>query len=233
MNYRCMIVDDEPLAHRVLEKYFSIIPNITIVHQAYNAKEAGAFLANNCVDILLLDINMPEINGIDFLASLTNKPLTIFTTALRNHALDGYELGVFDYLLKPIKEERFQLAIQRAIDILKLKLLEQQVESHSPQSITIRSNGMNVRINTDEITHIQGLKDYTILFTNQKKYMVKGSIKSMFACLPEEQFVRVHKSFIVSKTKLSAISNNKIEFDGFQIPIGRKFKEIKNFESSN
>lgn len=227
MNYRCMIVDDEPMAHRVLEKYFSTMPNITIVHQAYNAKEAGSFLENNLVDILLLDINMPEITGIEFLQSLTNKPLTIFTTALRNHALDGYELGVFDYLLKPIKEERFQLAISRTVEILNLKSLEQQVENQTSQYITIRSNGLNISLNTDEITHIQGLKDYTILFANQKKYMVKGSIKSMFACLPEEQFVRVHKSFIVSKTKLNAISNNKIEFDGFQIPIGRKFKESK------
>ncbi|MDI9312161.1 MAG: response regulator transcription factor [Limnohabitans sp.] len=230
MIFRCMIVDDEPLAHRVLEKYFSIIPNITIVHQAYNAKEAGFFLENNSIDILLLDINMPEITGIEFLQSLTNKPLTIFTTALRNHALDGYELGVFDYLLKPIKEERFQLAIDRAVEILNLKSQGQQIENHTSQYITIRSNGMNIRLNTNEITHIQGLKDYTILYANPKKYMVKGSIKSMFACLPEEQFVRVHKSFIVSKTKLNAISNNKIEFDGFQIPIGRKFKDIKNFD---
>lgn len=230
MSYRCMIIDDEPLAHRVLEKHFSTIPNCIIVHQAFNAKDAGDFLANNTVDILLLDINMPEISGIEFLQSLDNKPLTIFTTALRNHALEGYELGVFDYLLKPIKEERFQLAINRALEIVKLKTLEQQVENHTPQYITIRSNGLNVRLNTDQITHIQGLKDYTILFANQKKYMVKGSVKSMFACLPEDQFVRVHKSFIVAKSKLAYIANNKIEFDGFLIPIGRRFKDIKNLD---
>lgn len=225
MNYTCMIVDDEPLAHRILEKYLVHTEGVTLTHKAFNAKDAASFLRENTVDILLLDINMPEINGIDFLASLEHKPITIFTTAFRNHALEGYELGVLDYLLKPIKQERFQLAISRAVEFLKLKALEQKLEDSFHKEIIIRSNGQNIRIDTEKITHIQGLKDYTILFTPEKKYVVKGSVKAMLERLPAEQFVRVHKSFIVAKSKLTPIARNKIEFDGFQIPVGRRFKE--------
>jgi DNA-binding LytR/AlgR family response regulator len=225
MIYSCMIVDDEPLAHRILEKYLADTEGVTLTHKAFNAKDAAAYLTKNDVDILLLDINMPEINGIDFLKSLDNKPITIFTTAFRNHALKGYELGVLDYLLKPIKRERFQLAISRAIEFLKLKSLEEKLEGSTPKEIIIRSNGRNIRIATENITHIQGLKDYTILFAAEKKYAVKGSVKAMVERLPTELFVRVHKSFIVAKSKLSLISRNKIEFDGFQIPIGRRFKD--------
>lgn len=225
MNYNCMIVDDEPLAHRILEKYLADTEGVSLAHKTFNAKDAAVFLAKNDVDILLLDINMPEINGIDFLKSLDNKPITIFTTAFRNHALEGYELGVLDYLLKPIKQERFQVAISRAVEFLRLKALEQKLEDSSHKEIIIRSNGQNIRLVTEKITHIQGLKDYTILFTPEKKYVVKGSIKAMLERLPAEQFVRVHKSFIVAKSKLTLITRNKIEFDGFQIPVGRRFKD--------
>ena len=130
-----------------------------------------------------------------------------------------------DYLLKPIKQERFELAISRAVEFLRLKALEQKLEDSSHKEIIIRSNGQNIRIATEKITHIQGLKDYTILFTPEKKYVVKGSVKAMLERLPVEQFVRVHKSFIVAKSKLTLIARNKIEFDGFQIPVGRRFKE--------
>lgn len=224
MIYSCMIVDDEPLAHRILEKYLADTEGVALTHKAFNAKDAAVFLAKNDVDILLLDINMPEINGIDFLKSLDNKPITIFTTAFRNHALEGYDLGVLDYLLKPIKRERFQLAISRAVEFLKLKALEEKLEDSTHKEIIIRSNGQNIRLVTEKITHIQGLKDYTILFTSEKKYVVKGSVKAMVERLPTELFVRVHKSFIVAKSKLPLISRNKIEFEGFQIPIGRRFK---------
>ncbi len=225
MIYTCMIVDDEPLAHRILEKYLADTEGGILSHNAYNARDAAAFLAKNTVDILLLDVHMPEITGIDFLKSLDNKPVTIFTTAYRNHALEGYDLGVMDYLLKPIKRERFQLAINRAIEFLKLKALEEQLEENEQKEIVIRSNGQNIRLISENISHVQGLKDYTIIFTPEKKYVVKGSVKAMMERLPAAQFVRVHKSFIVSRSKLTLISRNKIEFEGFQIPIGRRFKE--------
>ena len=225
MTYSCMIVDDEPLAHRILEKYLAHTEGVVLKHKAFNAKDASAFLATNDVDILFLDINMPEINGIDFLKSLVEKPVTIFTTAYRNHALEGYELGVLDYLLKPIKEERFQLAINRATEFLKLKALEEQLVENEQTDIIIRSNGQNIRLATENISHVQGLKDYTIIFTPEKKYVVKGSVKAMLERLPAAQFVRVHKSFIIAKSRMTVINRHKIEFDGFQIPIGRRFKD--------
>ncbi|MBL7814142.1 MAG: response regulator transcription factor [Saprospiraceae bacterium] len=225
MTYTCMIVDDEPLAHRILEKYLLHTEGVVLKYTAFNAKDAALFLSQNTIDILLLDINMPEINGIDFLKSLDSKPITIFTTAYRNHALEGYELGVLDYLLKPIKQERFDLAMHRAIEFLRLKALEEQLEENEQTDIVIRSNGKNICLAMENISHIQGLKDYTIIFTPEKKYVVKGSIKAMMERLPVSQFVRVHKSFIVAKSKLLIVNRNKIEFDGFQIPIGRRFKE--------
>ena len=225
MTYGCLIVDDEPLAHGILEKYLADTEGVELKHKAVNAKDAAIFLAKNKVDILLLDISMPEINGIDFLKSLENKPITIFTTAFRNHALEGYDLGVLDYLLKPIKRERFQVAINRAVELLRLKSFDEKLEGSTPKEIIIRSNGRNISIPTENITHVQGLKDYTILYAAEKRYFVKGSVKDMLDRLPTEHFVRVHKSFIVAKTKLTLIYRNKIEFDGFQIPIGRRFKD--------
>ncbi len=227
MNYHCLIIDDEPIAHRILEGYLKEIKSITSFHHAYNAPEARQYLLENSVDILLLDIQMPEETGIAFLKSLEQRPVTIFTTAFLNYALDGYELGVLDYLVKPVRFERFQQAVERATEFLDLQQFKSDVqksETGKPETITIQSGQKQIEIQRLAITHIQGLKDYAIIHTPTKRFVVRETMRDLAALLASSGFVRVHKSFIVSEEKLVYLHRQKIEFDGFQIPVGRTYK---------
>jgi DNA-binding LytR/AlgR family response regulator len=232
MNYHCLIVDDEPIAHRILEGYLKQIKNIGSFHHAFNAPEARQYLTKNTVDILLLDIEMPEETGIDFLKSLEQRPITIFTTAFLNYTLEGYELGVMDYLVKPIRFERFQKAIERAVEFLDLQHFKsaiQKSEVEKPEIITIQSGQKQIEIKRSEITHVQGLKDYAIIHTAAKRFVVRETMSHLATLLAPSGFVRVHKSFIVSEEKLVYLHRQKIEFDGFQVPVGRSYREqIKN-----
>ncbi len=230
MNYHCLIVDDEPIAHRILEGYITEICRIGTFHHAYNAPEARLYIADNKIDILLLDIQMPEESGIAFLKSLTERPVTIFTTAFLNYALDGYELGVMDYLVKPIRFERFQQAIERAVEFLDLqqfKAAVQKSEADKPttsETIVIQSGQKQFVIERSTITHVQGLKDYAIIHTAAKRFVVRETMRELAALLAPSGFVRVHKSFIVAAEKLIYLHRQKIEFDGFQIPVGRTYR---------
>jgi DNA-binding LytR/AlgR family response regulator len=179
------------------------------------------------VDILLLDIQMPEETGIDFLKSLEHRPITIFTTAFLNYTLEGYELGVMDYLVKPIRFERFHQAIERAIEFLdlqKFKSAIQKTETEKPEIITLQSGQKQIEIQRSAITHIQGLKDYAIIHTPAKRYVVRETMRDLATLLAPSGFVRVHKSFIVATEKLDYLHRQKVEFDGFQIPVGRSYR---------
>jgi len=228
MKFSCIIIDDEPLSHDVLKSHLQHLPQLQLLGSFYNAKDAGRYLTSHAVDILLLDIQMPEINGLDFLRTLTDKPVTIVTTAFRDYALEGFEMGVIDYLLKPIELDRFKTAMKRALDFLQL------VKSGDTIDLTMHDDSYNILIKTGtkkivmdyrKIIFAQGLKDYTILNTEEKKYVVKGSIKAFEEYLPNDYFVRVHKSFIVAKPKIQLVHKNKIELGSISIPIGRNFKE--------
>lgn len=227
MNYHCLIVDDEPIAHRILEGYLKQIKSIGTYHHAFNAIEARSCLEENTVDILLLDIQMPEETGIAFLKSLEHRPISIFTTAFLNYTLDGYELGVMDYLVKPIRFERFEQAIVRAVEFLDLQKFKSEVQKNlaeKPETITIQSGQKQLVIERKAISHIQGLKDYAIIHTKTKRYVVRETMRDLATLLAPSGFVRVHKSFIVSEKKLAYLHRNKIEFDGFQIPVGRSYR---------
>ena len=231
MKYTCIIVDDEPISHDVLKVHLEQIPEITLQYSFFNAKDAGDYLAQHTVDILLLDIQMPEINGLDFLRSLHEKPISIITTAFRDYALEGFELGVIDYLLKPIDFERFQLAIKRATDFLNLVKREDALSFEKEKdhyNILIKTGTRKVLLDYRTIQFAQGLKDYTILHTETKKYVVKGSIKSLEEYLPHDYFIRIHKSFIVATPLVKVIRRNKIELESVSIPIGRNYKARLN-----
>ncbi len=222
---KIVVVDDEPLAREVLQGYLTMMEGIGLVSIFPNAKLALNHLENHKADLLLLDIEMPETNGIDFLKALSDPPLTIFTTAYRNYAFEGYELGVVDFLLKPIAFERFRLAITKAQELLTLK--EQHIDAETSGEndfIFVKSGVQRIKLEFNEVTHIQGLKDYAIIHTPTKKILLKGSIKAMLNIFPSDRFIRVHKSFIVNLPKISRIERNCILFDGYQIPIGRNFK---------
>lgn len=228
MIFTCIIVDDEPLSHKVLLNHIKKIPQLEYKNSFYNAVDAGNWLAKNPIDIILLDIQMPEITGLDFLRSLKTKPITIFTTAYRDYAIEGFDLGVIDYLLKPVQFNRFETAINRAIDFIRLSKLENTIDvpkgKEKSFELLIKTGSAKILIDFRSINYAQGLKDYTILHTTGKKYVVKGSVKSVEDFLPQDFFIRVHKSFIVAKNKIRILHKNKIEFDNTYIPVGRNYK---------
>jgi DNA-binding LytR/AlgR family response regulator len=230
MSYNCVIIDDEPIAHDILVQYISKNKRVIITSQFYNASDAALYLKNNTVDILFLDIQMPGVDGISFLQSLDIKPITIMTTAFREFALEGFDLGVMDYLIKPINEDRFTVALNRAIEFLDLQKnnesLIEEANAKEIKSFTIKSGTKLISLPIDSVTHVQGLKDYAIIFANEKQYVIKGYIKTVDSILPKGFFTRVHKSFIVANSKIKIINRNRIEFENYQIPIGRMYKSI-------
>ncbi|MET7253875.1 LytR/AlgR family response regulator transcription factor [Dyadobacter fermentans] len=225
---QCVIIDDEPLAREILEEYL-FQSGITGATQFSNASDAHAYLQMHEPDVMFLDIEMPEINGIDFLKSLPQPPVTVFTTAYRDYAFEGYELGVIDFLLKPISFPRFQHALEKVRDFLQLKEqntnLEQNLSEEKPDFIFVKSGVQRVRLAFDDISHIQGLKDYAIIHTGTGKVVIKGSVKAMLDIFPPARFLRVHKSFIVAIDKIRRIERNRIIWGSYQIPIGRNYKE--------
>jgi len=223
----CVIIDDEPLAQEILAGYIGQEP-LRLLGCFNNAFEGQAFLKDHAVDVLFLDIEMPEMNGIALLRSLAHPPITVFTTAFRDYAFEGFELGVIDFLLKPISRERFKLAVEKVRDFLALKRDDAGLEParDAPGYIFVKSGVERIKLFFAEVTHIQGLKDYAIIHTaSGRKIVIKGSIKYMHQQFPETAFIRVHKSFIVAKDKIRRIERNRILIGEHPIPIGRNYKE--------
>jgi DNA-binding LytR/AlgR family response regulator len=226
MRYTCMITDDEPLAHVVLKDHILANERLTLVKQCYSAAEARLYLSNNKVDILFLDIEMPEENGIRFLESLEQKPITIFTTAFLHYSLEGFDLGVMDYLIKPVRKVRFELAVNRATEFLQLLELKSGLEKNdsAPSQLLIKSGIKKMVVDRQVVTHVQALKDYSIIYCGEKKYVVRSTMKEMEELLGNTGFIRVHKSFIVARQKIQNLSSSGIEFGQFEIPVGKKYK---------
>lgn len=222
-----VVVDDEPLALEVLDGYIKRLDDVHSVSLFSNAGDALRYLENNRADLLLLDIEMPAMTGIAFLEHLPDPPLTIFTTAYRNYAFEGFELGVIDFLLKPISFPRFLAAINKVRDFLSLKTQNNQLETGqtAPEFIFVKSGVKRVKLRFDEVTHIQGLKDYAIIHTSHEKIVIKGSIKMVQEMFPSSLFVRVHKSFLVSRKAITRIERGKIIIASHQIPIGRNYRD--------
>ncbi|SEL26656.1 LytR/AlgR family response regulator transcription factor [Parapedobacter koreensis] len=223
----CAIVDDEPLAQEILAGYMASLDRVQLVGRFSNAFDARAFLEDHTVDVLFLDIEMPEMSGIDFLKSLPHPPITVFTTAFRDYAFEGFELGVIDFLLKPIAKPRFLLALEKIRDFLSLKTEDADFElsRDTPEFIFVKSGVRQIKLFFADVTHIQGLKDYAIIYAASGKIVVKGSIKFMQKLFPSPRFIRVHKSFLVAMDKIKRIEKNRIIIGDHQIPIGRNYKD--------
>jgi DNA-binding LytR/AlgR family response regulator len=224
-----VVVDDEPLALEILDDYLKRIDHVHSVFLFGNAGDALNHLKDHHADVLLLDIEMPEMTGIQFLKTLPDPPLTVFTTAYRNYAFEGYELGVIDFLLKPISFKRFGQAIDKIREFLSLKAQYDHTEELSADKNTdfifVKSGVQRIKLYFNEVTHIQGLKDYAIIYTYKEKILLKGSIKAMLEIFPQKRFIRVHKSFIVAVSKITRLESNCIILNGHEIPIGRNFKD--------
>ena len=228
MNIRCLIIDDEPLAQRVIERYAADLHFLEIVKKCNNAVEAIDVLHNQDVDLLFLDINMPKLSGIDFLKTLKNPPLVIITTAYAEYAIQGYELDVVDYLMKPFAFERFYKAIQKAEDLIKGRELTRfeikEPEKQDETFIFFKSSKKTYKVNLDDILYIEALGDYVKIYTTEKMIISYQSLKNIETLLPPTSFPRIHKSFIISLSRIDLIEGNHVKIRERQIPVGANFK---------
>lgn len=228
MKTRCLIVDDEPLAIKLIEKHLARLDSFVVIGSCNSALKAFEFLSAESVDLLFLDIKMPTISGLDLLKTLKSPPKTILTTAYRDYALEGYDLDVIDYLLKPITFERFFKAIERySRSQSNVNLPTNIPDSHqqSPDFILIKSGNKHHKINTRDILYIESLKDYVKVFTNQKVIVSKYKISDLEQDLATHSFVRIHRSFIVNLDQVTAFTPYDVELGEIEIPIGASYKE--------
>ncbi len=231
---RCIIIDDEPLALGIIKSYCEDIGTLQIVGTFTNALEAIPLLTDTHVDVVFLDIEMPQINGIDFIKTLDQKPLFIFTTAYSQYALEGFEINAVDYLVKPIPFPRFVKAVNRAKEIYELKRgTKKPGKSRSEpvnslgvdQFVFIKSDYGTVKIKLKDIKYIQGLKDYLkIHISEEKPVLTLMTFKDIQSKLPDNQFLRVHRSYIVNIRGISSIQRSKVIVDDVRIPIGDSYK---------
>lgn len=222
MKHKCIIVDDEPLARELIAAHLENFESFELIDSFENALKAYSFLENNAVDLIFLDIEMPLLKGNDFLKKLKNPPKVIFTTAYREYAIEGYELNVIDYLLKPITFDRFFVSIEK---FKQLQTSKKEVSTTTENHIFVTSGNKNIKIIFDEIMYIESLKDYiTIHLENGKSHHIKQNISS-FEKLLNSEFIRIHRSFIIQTKKLTAYTKNEIEINSVEIPIGTSYKE--------
>ena len=221
----CLIVDDEPIARNILEKYIIKTPGLQLVGQLDNALEVVEFLKNHKVDLIFLDINMPKLTGFEFLKTLNNPPKVIVTTAYQEFALEGYELNISDYLLKPFSFERFVKAINKAIGTIEKQKTDQNSNSESLRFF-IKGDKKYHQIKSSEIRFVEAYGNYTKLFMEDEMILSHENISYYEKLLPEAQFLRIHKSYIIALDKIKQIEGNRILIDTHKIPIGRTYKSV-------
>lgn len=231
MKLKCLLVDDEPLAHKVIQNYVNRLHTLEVVGSCFNAVEAINFLYKHEVDLMFLDIHMPELNGLEMLKTLPSPPKVIVTTAYSEFALESYEFGIVDYLLKPIAFPRFLKAVNRVIEQApantSLQTTPAPVADSSPKAeeyLFLKENQITHKVFLNDILFIQAYGNYLKFFTEQKMIMVAETMKSINEKLPESQFMRVHKSYIVSLAKIDQIEGNQIRLKDEVVPIGNKYR---------
>lgn len=221
---KCIIVDDEPLAIEIMESYVQKVDQLQLKGSFRNAVSAFSFLQSNPVDLIFLDIQMPKLTGIDFLKTLKNPPKVIFTTAYRDYALDGFELEVVDYLLKPIPFDRFLKAIGRVMPQPASIPVTTSATETSEQPIFFRVDKKMVKVNVNDILYIESVKDYVKVKTLTKEITTQQKISYLEESLPKNLFLRIHRSFIVAIGKIESYSATEIDIGNTQLPIGRNYK---------
>lgn len=220
-------IDDEPLALQLVAGYIEKTPGLTLIGKFDNPLDAMEFMVNEMVDLVFIDIQMPDLTGIEFTRALTKGPKVIFTTAYEKYALEGFRLDVVDYLLKPFSYEEFFKAVQKAIRMIRLEHTSMnQVEANN-EFLFLKSEYKIKRINFNDILYVEGLKDYIKVYTRieSKPILSLTSLKIMESKLPETSFMRVHRSFIVNLEKIDTIERSRIVFGKVYIPISDQYKE--------
>lgn len=230
MIWKCIIVDDEPPAQRVIERFLNDIPSVELVAKCNSAFEANEVLKKYNVDIMFLDINMPKMIGLTFLKTLSKKPAVIITTAFREYALEGYELDVVDYLKKPFSFERFYKALNKAIDSLnKSNTVESFIAAAETSTVRefifIKEEKATYKVNTNDIYFIESVGDYNKIYTKDKVYLTYQTLKKLQELLPQDKFPRIHKSYIIALNKIDKIVANYVKILNNEIPIGHTYRK--------
>lgn len=221
MQIRWVAIDDEPLALNVLREYAKKFPALQLVQTFDDAIAGAEFLRQHPVDLLFIDINMPDITGINLVRSLVNKPMVIFTTAYKQFALDGFELDALDYLLKPIAPERFERAVHKAVEQYRFK---NGIKDETKEALFVRSGYELVKINLSDIEYIESLEDYLKIHrTNGKPVMTLMTVKAILEKLPPDTFQRIHRSYVVALHHIRSIANRKVRLPTAELPVSDRY----------
>lgn len=224
-----IIIDDEPLAHEIIEEFCSMLPHVQLQQNCYNAMEAMQFLNENTVDFMFLDINMPKLKGLDFLKTLSKPPKTIITTAYKEHALEGFELNVTDYILKPFSFDRLVKAVNKVSESQNTKTIIKEVANTVDSTrFFVKGDKKHHQINLKDLLYIEAYGNYTKLFLKDEMIVSHEKISHYEEILDASNFLRVHKSFIVAIDKIKFIEGNRILIDIHKIPIGQTYKSSIN-----
>ncbi|MCG1035981.1 LytR/AlgR family response regulator transcription factor [Polaribacter sargassicola] len=223
----CVIVDDEPVARKILETYVAKIPNLNLVKSCKNAMEAFEIVNSASIDLFFLDINMPDVSGLSLAKSINKKSKIIFTTAYREYAIDGFDLQAVDYLLKPIAFDRFLQSVNKFFETQttvskKVKTVETSLKNNY---IFVRSERKMVKVVFDEILYVESLSDYIKIYTTEKVLVTRETISNIEMKLPSQQFLRIHRSYIVNLNKVDSYTNELLEIGKKAITISRTYKE--------
>ena len=214
-----IIVDDETASHHIIKDYASNISYLSHQKSCYNAFEAIEYLNNTTVDLIFLDINMPKLSGFDFLKTLSNPPRVIVTTAYKEFALEGYELNIEDYLLKPFSFQRFIIATTKVSDIIK------QLRNVDTSSIFLKDNKKHHQVQLNDILFTEAYGNYVKIHLNEKTIITHQTLSSIEELLPKNEFIKVHKSFIIAKNKIVLIDGNLIHIEQYKIPVGKMYRQ--------
>lgn len=224
-----IIIDDEPLAHEIIEEFCSMLPHVQLEKNCYNAMEAMQFLNENTIDFMFLDINMPKLRGLDFLKTLTNPPKTIITTAYKEHALEGFELNVKDYLLKPFSFDRFVKAVNKVTKNENIPSKTAVISTNTdPHKFFVKGDKKQHQIDVSTILYIEAYGNYTKLFLKDEMIVSHEKISYYETFLENKGFLRIHKSFMVAIDKIKVIEGNRIFINEHKIPIGQTYKSNIN-----
>jgi DNA-binding LytR/AlgR family response regulator len=224
----CLIVDDEPLAQQVMEEFAGRVPFLKVAAKCGSATEAAEVLRNRNIDLIFLDIHMPRISGLEFISSIPNPPQFILVTAYSEYALQGFNVNATDYLMKPVPFDRFLKAVNKAYELFRLRSNKnnQTPESQVQRFILVKSGYQTIKIVLNTILYIEGLKDYVKIHTEGKKAVLSLlTMKGLAESLPEDKFMRIHKSFIISLERITSISRNRVMIGDKWIPVGENYRD--------
>lgn len=226
MSISCIIVDDEYLAIKVLVEYASSIPALQVIKTFTDSRAAVDFIQQQPVDLILLDIQMPYVNGFDLVKAVPPQTMVIFTTARHDYAVQAYELDVLDYLVKPIAQERFDKAIQKALEYRQYRKVWNEQQQAARNFLMIKADYRIVKLLFEEIEYIEGLSEYVKIYSREKTYTTLAALKSLEGELPAGKFIRIHKSYIVALSAIDQFNSKAIQLhNGKELPVGRSYKD--------